>query len=476
LSTPSQPLLSLHLKSTKKYSYKDGLLTRIKSAEDTLADITSISKKIGVTRISDITYLDKLFIPNFSAILPGTEDSIWVYSGKGPTMAHAKAGALMEAIERYSSLSSNRSKSFIQGTYSQLSKCYSKVLHPAEVVEPVNQEYSNNESILDFLPGFDLLTNEKVLVPAQLALSKYSARSPATSPFLFSHTNGIASGNVLEEAICHALCEVIERDAISIADLCASCIPYTILEKIKNSLNKNMTCSYTITPIPEDIFVDDSSIFPDVDISEIAGECEPIKFLVKRFTDSGIPLLIKDITQKDIGIPTFVASSIEWVSDSYGYFSKGFGTNPDARIALIRAITEVSQTRAVNIQGARDDLRKIQYKQNDEIYKRKWQFIAASSLSKKNSNKTIKFSEIRTYVNTDILKDIKLILNRLKNAKLKRAIIVDLTNPNVGIPVVRSIVPGLETFEVAKLFMQKELIMGIRAKKHFIEWCNQDGS
>ena len=142
--------------------------------------------------------MDKLFIPNFSAILPGTEDSIWVYSGKGPTKAHAKAGALMEAIERYSSLSSTHSKVFIQGTYSQLSKCYNKVVHPAEVVEPVNQAY-NNESILDFLPGFDLLTNEKVLVPAQLALSRYSARFPATSPFLFSHTNGIASGNVLEE-------------------------------------------------------------------------------------------------------------------------------------------------------------------------------------------------------------------------------------------------------------------------------------
>ena len=451
------------------------MLTRIKSAEDTLTDITPISKKIGVTRISDITFLDKLFIPNFSAILPGTEDSIWVYSGKGPTKAHAKAGALMEAIERYSSLSHTHSKVFIQGTYSQLSKCYNKVVHPAEVVEPVNQAY-NNESILDFLPGFDLLTNEKVLVPAQLALSRYSARFPATSPFLFSHTNGIASGNVLEEAICHALCEVIERDAVSIAELCASCIPYTILEKINSSLKKNMTFGDQITPIPDDIFVDDSSIFPDVDISEIVGECEPIKFLVKRFTDSGIPLLIKDITQKDIGIPTFVARSIEWLNESYGYFSKGFGTNPDARIALIRALTEVSQTRAVNIQGARDDLRKIQYKQNDEIYRRKWQFVPASSFSRRNSNKTIKFSEIRTYVNKDILKDIKIILNGLKNAGIKRAIIVDLTNPNVGIPVVRTIVPGLETFEVAKLFMGNESLMGIRAKKRFVDLSNLDES
>ena len=82
------------------------------------------------------------------------------------------------------------------------------------MVEPVNQAYSNNESILDFLPGFDLLTNETVLVPAQLALSKYSTKPPVDLPISFSHTNGIASGNVSEEIICHALCEVIERDAV----------------------------------------------------------------------------------------------------------------------------------------------------------------------------------------------------------------------------------------------------------------------
>jgi thioglycine synthase len=179
-------------------------------------------------------------------------------------------------------------------------------------------------------------------------------------------------------------------------------------------------------------------------------------------------LLIKDITQKDIGIPTFVASSVEGITSDYGIYAKGYGTHLDARIALMRAITELSQTRAANIQGARDDFKKIQYEEEDEIYKRKWQFMSASlSGSGKNNTKTIMFSEIRTYTNKDILDDIKLILNSLKNAGLKRAIIVDLTNPNVGIPVVRAIVPGLETFEVARLFTNTKLLMGRRAKTYF---------
>ena len=83
----------------------------------------------------------------------------------------------------------------------------------------------------------------------------------------------------------------------------------------------------------ENEFVDDASIYPDVDISDIGREFESIKFLVSQFADAGISLLIKDITQKDIGIPTFVASSIEWITSDYGYFAKGYGTHLDARIA-----------------------------------------------------------------------------------------------------------------------------------------------
>ena len=264
------------------------------------------------------------------------------------------------------------------------------------------------------------------------------------------------------------MCEVIERDAVSIADLCASSIPYSILERIINSLMENGDDKVKFIQFNWDEFVDDPSIFPDVDISNIAHEFKPLKFLVDRFADAGINLLIKDITQKDIGIPTFTASSIEWISSNYGFFAIGYGTHLDSRMALIRAITELTQTRAINIQGARDDCKKIVYKENDEIYKRKWQFMPAKSTSSRPSNKmTIAFSEIKSYIMDDILDDIKFILNKLKKAGLKRAIIVDLTHPKLGVPVVRAIVPGLETFEVAKLYTDTELFMGKRAKSRF---------
>jgi len=155
----------------------------------------------------------------------------------------------------------------------------------------------------------------------------------------------------------------------------------------------------------------------------------------------------------DIGIPTFNASSIEWLTHNYGYLVEGHGTHPDARIALLRAITEVSQTRAANIQGARDDLRKIKYGENNSDDKRTWQFMP--------SKNKIQFSQVRTYINRDILDDINMILAQLQHAGLKKAIIVDLTIAEVGIPVVRAIVPGLETFKFTKS------IMGERARRYF---------
>jgi ribosomal protein S12 methylthiotransferase accessory factor len=419
--------------------------SRVKPAQETLSHISQLSQKIGVTRLADITDMDKLRIPNFSAVLPGTEDYIWVYSGKGATKVHAKASALMESIERYSSLPSGCQKNFITGNYQQLSKKF-KILHPQEVVEPLSFEY-RNDMPMDFLSGFDLFTNEQIIVPASLALFRYSPRPPVVNPFAFHHTNGLASGNVLEEAICHSLCELIERDSVSLAQLRASAIPFHFLRHISNSLRQK---GYPIVEIPFDRFIDDSTIFPDVDISDV--EFEPVKITAKKFARAGISLIIKDITSK-IGVPTFNASSIEWISHDYGYLAEGHGTHPDARIALLRAITEVSQTRAANIQGARDDLRKIKYSETNAEDKRAWQFMP--------SKNKIKFSEVKTFFNEDILDDIKFILSRFKLVGLNRAIIINLTNPDIGIPVVRAIVPGLETFKITKS------IVGWRAKEYF---------
>jgi thioglycine synthase len=436
------------LKSRKKWTSEG--TSRIQPVEATLEKVNPMINEIGISRIANITDMDRLKIPNYSSVLPGTEDYIWVYGGKGPTKNHAKASAIMESIERFSALQRNYTFKVIQGSYEELSKSYN-ILTYDEVIEPLSFTL-DNKMIMDYCMGYDLLNEKDILVPAPLVIFKYMPKPPSVNPYAFYHTNGLASGNVIEEAICHALCEVIERDSTSISEFVSSAFQYHILRTIENSFIQN---GIKLNTIESKKFIDDNGIYPDVDLNNI--DSEQIKYLLKRFENCQITINIKNITS-DLGIPTFIASSVEWINHDYGYLVEGHGAHPDSRIALIRAITEVSQSRAANIQGSRDDLRKMKYDFEDSDDKRSWQFM--------KSTKNIKFSDIESFYNEDILEDIKLILAKLKKKGLNKSIIVNLTNPKLNIPVVRALVPGLETFKVNKS------IVGNRAKESFKKCLN----
>jgi thioglycine synthase len=423
----------LLLKSRKKWNSLG--TSRIQPVEETLEKVKSKVKEIGITRIADITDMDRLRIPNYSAVLPGTEDYIWVYSGKGPTKNHAKASVIMESIERYSSLPANYKGKIVKGKYKELSKKYN-VLKYDEVIEPLSFQV-NEEMIMDYCLGYDLLNQTDILVPSSLAIFRYTSHPPSVNPYSFFHTNGLASGNVLEEAICHALCEVIERDAVSIAEFSSSAFPYHILKTIENEFLRK---GIRIKSMDSKNFKDDNTIYPEIDLDGLSYK--PAEKIVQQFKKNNISLFVKDITS-DIGIPTFIASSVEWVNHEYGYLVEGHGTHPDSRIALMRSITEVSQSRAANIQGSRDDLRKMKYDPEDSDENRSWQFMP--STNKKS------LSRVKSFYNDDILEDIKLILGNLKNSGIKKAIVVNLTNSKLQVPVVRIIVPGLETFKINKL-------------------------
>ncbi len=439
----------LTLKSQKKWaSYGT---SRIQPVEKTLDKVYPMITELGISRLANITDMDRLRIPNYSAVLPGTEDYIWVYSGKGPTKNHAKASAIMESIERFSALQRNYTNKLIQGSYEELSKSYN-ILKYDEVIEPLSFSL-DPKMIMDYCMGYDLLNDKDILVPASLVIFRFVPKSPSVNPYAFYHTNGLASGNVMEEAICHALCEVIERDSTSIAELVTSAFQFHILKTMENSFIQN---GVKVRTIESKKFIDDNGIFPDVDLNGVKNE--HIQDLLKRFNDCQISLNIKNITS-NLEIPTFIASSVEWINHDYGYLVEGHGTHPDSRIALMRAITEVSQSRAANIQGSRDDLRKMKYDFEDSDDKRSWQFM--------KSTFDVKFSQIKSFYNEDILDDIQLILKIFREKGLTKSIIVNLTNPKFNIPVVRAIVPGLETFKINKS------IIGDRAKECFKRCLSQ---
>lgn len=438
------------LKSRKKWNNYG--TSRIQPVEETLKKVNPLVKQIGITRVADITDMDRLRIPNYSAVLPGTEDYIWVYSGKGPTKNHAKASVIMESIERFSSLPANYEGKILTGKYKELSKSYD-VLKYDEVIEPLSFQLTD-EMNMDYCIGYDLISQKDILIPSSLAIFRYNPNPPSINPYSFFHTNGLASGNVMEEAICHALCEVIERDAVSIAEFSSSAFQYHLLKTIENGFLNN---GIRIRSLESKNFIDDNTVYSDIDLNGL--DYPPVKKIVREFHKCQISLKVKDITT-EIGIPTFIASSVEWVNHDYGYLVEGHGTHPDSRIALMRAITEVSQSRAANIQGSRDDLRKMKYDPQNSDENKSWQFMA--------SPKKKAFTEVNSFYNDDILDDIKLILGNLKNKGFKNAIVVNLTNSRLQVPVVRIIVPGLETFKINKL------AVGSRAQENAIRCLTQD--
>lgn len=438
------------LKSRKKWNNYG--TSRIQPVEETLKKVNQLVKQIGITRVADITDMDRLRIPNYSAVLPGTEDYIWVYSGKGPTKNHAKASVIMESIERFSSLPANYEGKILTGKYKELSKSYD-VLKYDEVIEPLSFQLTD-EMNMDYCIGYDLISQKDILIPSSLAIFRYNPNPPSINPYSFFHTNGLASGNVMEEAICHALCEVIERDAVSIAEFSSSAFQYHLLKTIENGFLNN---GILIRSLESKNFIDDNTVYSDIDLNGL--DYPPVKKIVREFHKCQISLKVKDITT-EIGIPTFIASSVEWVNHDYGYLVEGHGTHPDSRIALMRAITEVSQSRAANIQGSRDDLRKMKYDPQNSDENKSWQFMA--------SPKKKAFTEVNSFYNDDILDDIKLILGNLKNKGFKNAIVVNLTNSRLQVPVVRIIVPGLETFKINKL------AVGSRAQENAIRCLTQD--
>jgi ribosomal protein S12 methylthiotransferase accessory factor len=73
---------------------------RIISPDDTLTRIAPRAPQIGITRLGNVTGLDRIGIPVAVAIRPNSR-SVSVSQGKGLGLSQALASALMEAIELF---------------------------------------------------------------------------------------------------------------------------------------------------------------------------------------------------------------------------------------------------------------------------------------------------------------------------------------------------------------------------------------
>src|SRR5580698_6625053 len=141
----------------------DGIQRFIPAAE-TVISAASVAESLGVTRIADITGLDHVGIPVCSAIVPDSADNLSVYNGKGLRPVDAKAGALMEAIERQIALKSR--PPMVEDSYARLREL-APTLNPCSINYELAANYSNDRTY-SWCQGVEIFSGEPHYVPAKL--------------------------------------------------------------------------------------------------------------------------------------------------------------------------------------------------------------------------------------------------------------------------------------------------------------------
>jgi ribosomal protein S12 methylthiotransferase accessory factor len=108
-------------------------------------------------------------------------------------------------------------------------------------------------------------------------------------------------------------------------------------------------------------------------------------------------------------------------------------------VALSRALTEAAQARLSYIVGIRDDIGATAYANNDA---HRAGGLLLDALAARRPPR--RFDNNAGFLSDDIAADVRWQLERLRAAGLSRVIVVDLTRPEYGWPVVRIVIPGLE--------------------------------
>jgi thiazole/oxazole-forming peptide maturase SagD family component len=134
------------------------------------------------------------------------------YFGKGATAGQTLASACMEFIERQSAKMKPGDR-LLEASFPEVA---SAARDPILFSISAEADYKPAKRI-DWIWGYSLTRSEPVLVPANLVFFPYEA-DRGEKYITWTDTNGLASGNNLEEAVLHGILEVIERDAVVIAE------------------------------------------------------------------------------------------------------------------------------------------------------------------------------------------------------------------------------------------------------------------
>ena len=363
---------------------------RTRTLDETWRAFGRLAPRAGITRLAELTGLDTLGIPVFAAIRPMGK-SLSTQQGKGTSPLAAKVSALMESLETFSAESIIAP--IVHGSY--------HALRARRTVVDVRR-LARAKPRLDlrarwpWLLGQDL-DGADVLVPRDAVTLDCTFRTP---PVFDISSNGLASGNVRVEAIVHGLLEVIERDAEA---------------AWRRAGGDRRLVLDTIT--------DRSCLV-----------------LIERIVRAGSRVVVWDLTS-ELGIPVIGCAIVEDPREPawrpLGVY-QGFGAHLCPEIAIARAITEAAQTRLTYIAGGRDDFFPEDYARATDpaLCAALWARVTSPC------DEPVAFDDLPATRTADLHDDLAALRIALDD---RDVIVVDLTHPTLGVPVVKVIVPGLAT-------------------------------
>ena len=353
---------------------------------------------------------------------------IWIDSlelkcqGKGVTAELAKASAYAELAERFSA------GLFYQAFEEQV-RYNMPALYGTEANRFLNYEWLDGYARChpdnmqeNHLPIEALLCNQTHIYPAHLEKIKNSRMAshwvngysvlrdetikvPINFIAYINASNGMAAGNTLEEAMIQAACEVFER--------------HTQIQIIK----------------PE-------KTVPSIDANTLNDR--RLKTMIDFYASENVEVILKDFSMEglfpSIGV-LFVNHNLRPGRLEHKILVPGVSFNMDE--ALSRCLTEVMQGRNT-LKMARPDMDKpvMHGSRVDNLYLLFKCCISQKDISFLENGETIAYSNRRSKDIFEEIEGIKKICRRLETD----FILVNLTHPVLGFPVVRVVVPGFSDF------------------------------
>ncbi|NES05014.1 MAG: TOMM precursor leader peptide-binding protein, partial [Okeania sp. SIO2F4] len=393
-----------------------------------ISSITGIIRELQKVSLADANDLVHTYVAkhHFTTMFDDLDDlriNIGGRSvGKGKTDLQAKVSALGEAIERYSSvfqgdeprergnygkfgdraIHPNTCMNYSQEQYNTREEWNTS--HPNSKFQKVPEPFDEEEE-RDWTPVWSLTDGEFKYLPTAYCYPGYPKPPQADC---WSNSNGSAAGNTIEEAILQGFMELVERD----------CVALWWYNRIKR---------------------------PEVNLDSFDETY--FSALKNYYQKLNRDLWVIDITN-DFNIPTFAAISRRIDrQEKEEDIIYGFAAHFDSKLAIGRALTEVNQNLS-NVQAANAD-GSTRYPIYSDFFALEWWKTATLEnqpyLVPDESMAPKVWDDYPQEWSDDLLEDIT-ICQQLVEKKGMEMLVLDQTRPDIGLKVVKVIVPGMRHF------------------------------